>query len=39
VGIDRAAAHQLILELELPQRLEQAAGGSDDLGADAVAGQ
>ena len=39
VGVDRAAAHQLLVELELAQRLEQAARGADDLGADPVAGQ
>ena len=39
VGVDRAAAHQLLVELELAERLEQAARGADDLGADPVAGQ
>ena len=32
-------ADQALVELELAERLEQAAGGGDDLGADPVAGQ
>ena len=39
MGVDRAAAHQPLVELELAERLEQLAGGGDDLGADPVAGQ
>ena len=39
VRVDRAAAHQALVELELAQRLEQLRVGGDDLGADPVAGQ
>ena len=39
VLVDRDAADQALVELELAQGLEQAAGGADDLGADPVAGQ
>ena len=39
VGVDRAAAHQPLVELELAQRLEQPPRGGDDLGPDPVAGQ
>ena len=39
VGVDRAAAHQSLLELKLAQGFQQAAGGTDDLGTDPVPGQ
>ena len=39
VLVDRDAADQPLVELELAERLEQLAGGADDLGADPVAGQ
>ena len=39
MGVDRAAAHQPLVELELAQRGEQLGRGSDDLGADPVAGE
>ena len=39
VGVDRAAADQALVELELAQRLQQLPRGGDDLGADPVAGQ
>src|SRR6185436_4782857 len=39
VGVDRAAAHQLLAELELAQRFEQSPGRSDDLGPDPIPGQ
>ena len=39
VLVDRAAAHQPLVELELAERLEQGACGADDLRADPVAGQ
>ena len=39
MGVDRAAADQALVELELAQRLQQLAGGGDDLRADPVAGQ
>ena len=39
VGVDRAAAEQALVELELAEGLEQASRGGDDLGADPVSGQ
>ena len=39
VLVDRDPADQALVELELAERLEQGAGGADDLGADPVAGQ
>ena len=39
VRVDRAAADQALVELELAERLEQLRRGGDDLGADPVAGQ
>ena len=39
VRVDRGAADQALVELELAERLEQPPGGGDDLGADPVAGQ
>ena len=39
VLVDREPADQALVELELAQRLEQEAGGGDDLGTDPVAGQ
>ena len=37
--VDRGAADQLLVELEAAERVEDATGGGDDLGADAVAGE
>ena len=39
VGVDRGAAHQPLVELELAERLQQLLRGGDDLGADPVAGE
>ena len=39
MGVDRAAADQPLVELELAERVEQRCGGADDLRADPVAGQ
>ena len=39
VGVDRAAAEQSLVEIELAEGLEQLPRGGDDLGADPVAGQ
>ena len=39
VGVDRAAADQALVELELSQRLQQLLGRRDDFRADPVAGQ
>ena len=37
--VDRGAADEVLRELELANRLEELAGGRDDLGADSVAGE
>ena len=37
--IKQDIADEALVELELPQRLEQGAGGADDLGADAIPGE
>jgi hypothetical protein len=39
VSVDRAAAEQVLAELELAQGFEQPLRGGDDLGADPVAGE
>ena len=39
VGVDRGAADQLLVELEIAERLEHPPRGGDDLGPDPVAGQ
>ena len=39
VGVDRAAAHEALVVVELAQGVEDLAGGGDDLGADPVTGQ
>ena len=39
VRVDRGAADRMLVELEVPDRLEQPRGRGEDLGADPVAGQ
>jgi hypothetical protein len=39
VLVDRGAAHQPLVELELADGVEELPGGGHDLGADPVAGQ